>query len=77
MTLEGIKEAISELSVDERDSLAAWIIEQDYDTWDRQMVTDFSPGGQGFHLLEKIKREVNEGNFTSLEQAIRTQRKQP
>ena len=74
MTLENIKQAISELSADERGSLASWIIEQEYDAWDREMMSDFSPGGRGYHLVEEIKREISEGDFASLEQVIEAER---
>ena len=61
MTVEAIKEAIGELSEEDRLSLASWIVEHEYDEWDRQMVKDFSPGGRGSHLVEKINRQIDEG----------------
>jgi hypothetical protein len=61
MTVEAIKEAITGLHADERQSLAFWLNELEYDAWDRQMVRDFSPGGRGEALVEKVKREIAEG----------------
>jgi hypothetical protein len=39
--------------------------------WDRRMEQDFTPGGGGTHLLEKIDREIDAGNFSSLEEGLR------
>jgi len=66
MTVEAIKEAIASLSKQERASLAAWLIAQDYDEWDLRMARDFSPGGRGHHIVEQVNREINEGKFTPL-----------
>ena len=66
MTVEAIKEAIASLPEQERASLAAWMIEQDYDEWDTQMARDFSPGGRGHQILDKVNRDINEGKFSPL-----------
>jgi len=63
MTVEAIKEAIAGLREDERYSLAAWIQELDYDAWDRQMIKDFSAGGRGADMVEKIKADIAAGKF--------------
>lgn len=63
MTVEAIKDAIAGLRDDERHSLAAWIQELDYDAWDRQMVKDFSPGGRGAHIVERVKADIAAGKF--------------
>ena len=75
MTIEAIKEAITELPEQERATLAAWLIEQEYDRWDRRMAEDFSPGGRGYHLLEKVNRQVDEGKYTTLEKGLQQKRK--
>lgn len=41
------------------------------------MENDISPGGRGFHLVEKLDREVSEGKFTSLEAWLRARRQKP
>ena len=67
MTIEAIKEAISALSDPDLDSLAEWIYESAYDDWDSQMVRDFSPGGAGMGLVDKLKREMVEGKTSPME----------
>jgi len=70
MTVEAIKEAITALPENERRSLASWLNELEYDEWDKQMVKDFSPGGRGMALVEKVKREIAEGKTTPLEEGL-------
>lgn len=70
MTVDAIKDAISELPEDERHSLAAWLNERDYDDWDRKMVTDFSAGGRGMGLVEAIEREVEQGDAVPFEEGL-------
>ena len=70
MTLEAIKEAVAGLPEDERHSLAAWLNGLEYDEWDREMVKDFSPGGRGAHLLEKVKRDIAEGRTMPLAEGL-------
>jgi hypothetical protein len=70
MTVETIKEAIVGLPEEERHSLAVWLNELDYDEWDTEMVKDFSPGGSGYHLVEKIKREIAEGKARPIEEGL-------
>jgi hypothetical protein len=74
MTMEAIKDAITHLSEQERKQLADWFQELDEEAWDRQMEQDFAPGGRGAHLLEKIDRQIDAGNFTSLEEELRRRR---
>lgn len=76
MTVEAIKDAIAHLSEQERKQLADWFEELEEDAWDRQMEQDFAPGGRGAHLLEKIDRQIDAGNFTSLEEGLRRRREQ-
>jgi hypothetical protein len=66
MNVDAIKEAIAGLPEHERASLAAWLIERDYDEWDRQMAQDFSPGGRGHHLVEQVKQQIAAGEFTPM-----------
>lgn len=76
MTVEAIKDAITHLSDQERKQLADWFEELEEQAWDRQMEQDFASGGRGFHLLEKIDRQIDAGNFTSLEAGLRRRDKQ-
>lgn len=70
MTVEAIKNAITALPLEERHSLAWWLNELEYDAWDRQMVKDFSAGGRGMALVEKVKREVAEGKTIALQEGL-------
>ncbi|HEY7391178.1 MAG TPA: hypothetical protein VH640_21865 [Bryobacteraceae bacterium] len=70
MTVEAIKEAITRLPQDERHALAAWLNDLDYDDWDREMVEDFSPGGRGMELVEKIKRDIADGKALPFEEGL-------
>jgi len=66
MTVEAIKDAISNLHEDDRHSLAAWLTDLDYDAWDRQMVKDFTSGGRGAAWAERVKCQVAEGKVRSM-----------
>jgi hypothetical protein len=77
MTVEAIKDAISGLPEEERHSLAVWLNELDYDAWDRQMVADFSPGGRGHHVVEKVKRDIAAGKARPMAEGFAERRKSP
>jgi hypothetical protein len=70
MTIEAIKEAIADLPPDEKTRLAAWVIEQDLEEWDRQIQDDFSPGGRGRALLEEAQADAREGRSKPLEEFL-------
>ncbi len=61
MTLEAIKEAITELPPGEKTRLAAWLLQQEREEWDRQIEKDFSPGGHGMALLEEAELTSEKG----------------
>jgi hypothetical protein len=61
VTLEGIKEAITQLSEDERSELERWLAA----TWDSEIEADFSPGGAGMSLLEEVDSQIDAGNFAA------------
>jgi hypothetical protein len=75
MTVETLKEAILKLPKEERHSLVAWISELDYDAWNKEMARDFSPGGRGVHLVEKVKREIAEGRARPMQEGFAQHRK--
>lgn len=78
MTVEAIKEAIAGLPDADRQALAAWLNELDYDAWDRQMVRDFSGAGRGNALVEKMKREITQGRAVPFsEGAVEAGRREP
>ncbi|MGO8790346.1 MAG: hypothetical protein ACLQVL_23600 [Terriglobia bacterium] len=66
MTIEAIKSAIEQLSEPERRQLADWFTELEEQAWDAEMERDFSPGGRGQHLVEKINREIDQSAFAPL-----------
>jgi hypothetical protein len=66
MTVESIKEAITELDPKEKASLTAWLVEQDSLEWDRQIEADFSPGGVGRALLDEAESEIHAGTTRSM-----------
>ena len=68
MTVEALREAIAELPEDERHSLAAWLMELEFDEWDKQMVKDFSPGGRGATLAEAVKSDIAAGKARPFEE---------
>ena len=72
MDVETIKAAIEELSEPDRRKLADWLAELEERAWDAEMERDFSPGGRGHALAEKINREVEGGKFTPLDEGLRS-----
>jgi len=78
MTVEAIKEEIGHLSEQERKQLLDWLEEMEEEAWDREMERDFSPGGRGAHLVQRIDREIDQaiatGTVTSLEEGLRARR---
>jgi len=76
MTVEAIKAAIEQLTEPERRKLSEWLEELEEQAWDAQMERDFSPGGRGRPLVEKINQEIDKHNFTPLEGGLRSRQKQ-
>ena len=68
MTVELLKEEIVALSDEERQSLTVWLNGLDSDGWDYEMERDFSPGGHGAHLLDKVKADIAAGKFRRVEE---------
>ncbi len=75
MTVEAIKAAIEQLPDAERRELADWLGELEEQAWDDEMERDFSPGGRGEPLLEKINREIKDGKFAPIEDGLRSRQK--
>ena len=74
--MEAIKAAIEQLTEPERRKLADWFEELEEQAWDAEMERDFSPGGRGHHLVEKINQEIDRAKFTPLEEGLRSRQKQ-
>jgi hypothetical protein len=76
--MEAIKEAITELPRAEKTRLAAWLLQQDVEEWDRQIQEDFSSGGRGMTLLEEAKADVREGRVKPMDEFLaKARRNQP
>jgi hypothetical protein len=75
MTLEAIKEAISELPTPEKTTLAQWLNMQDSEAWDQQLESDFSGGGSGMALLAMWDAEIKAGNSVALDEFLTEQDK--
>jgi hypothetical protein len=67
MTVDALKNAINALPREERHALALWLNELEYDAWDKQMLEDFSAGGRGTALVEKVKHEIASGKTSPLQ----------
>ncbi|MGD0301963.1 MAG: hypothetical protein ABSE86_33205 [Bryobacteraceae bacterium] len=63
MTIDAIKDAITGLPQDAQVALAAWLNLQTMDSWDKEMQADFTPGGRGHHVVEKVRVQVHAGSF--------------
>lgn len=74
--MEEIKDAVVHLRDAERKQFAEWFEELEEGAWERRMTEDLAPGGRGAHLLEKIDREIDRGNFTSLDEGFRLRGRQ-
>jgi hypothetical protein len=72
MTVEEIRAAIEQLSEPDRRKLANWFEELEEASWDDEMARDFSPGGRGQPLIEKINQDIDKGKFTPLEEGLRS-----
>ena len=68
MTLEALKQAIAELPAEEKAALTTWLNEQEMDGWDLQIRKDFSTGGRGMHVVEKVRADLRGGKFRPMDE---------
>ncbi|MGD0772455.1 MAG: hypothetical protein ABSC05_06490 [Candidatus Solibacter sp.] len=61
MNLTEIQHAIQALPVEQQASLAAWLSERDRLQWDLELEQDFSAGGAGTALLDRVRAQVGRG----------------
>jgi len=66
MELAQIQSAIATLPRDRQRALFDWMAERDQRDWDAQIERDFSPGGAGIELLERVKAKVRVGESTPI-----------
>jgi hypothetical protein len=62
MTIEALKEAILALPRDERLALEEWLA----DEWDAEIEQDFSPGGRGAAVVDRVDAEIASGDFAPM-----------
>jgi hypothetical protein len=66
MTLVEIQRAIEALPKEEQTRLATWVADRDLASWDSEIAKDFSAGGAGMDLLEKVRQQVRAGKSKPL-----------
>lgn len=77
MTVDAIKDAISNLSDKERDALATWMDKLKEEQWDREIERDFAPGGPGAAILADVERKIAAGQFEPMSDGCRRRKKTP
>lgn len=71
MTVEAIKEEISQLSDLERRDVLNWLQElEEQLLWDRQIERDFSSGGPGMRLLHQAEEDFRAGRTKPLSELL-------
>ncbi len=68
MDLAEIQHAIEALPKEQQAALAAWLSERDQAEWDLEIERDFSPGGAGSVLLDRMKADARGGKVRPFEQ---------
>jgi len=66
--LTQIQHVIEDLPAAEQTVLAAWIVDRDRARWDEEIERDFSVGGAGMELLDRVKKQVSDGLSRPLSQ---------
>ena len=65
MSVEQIKAAIEQLSLEERAELAAWLHGWEDDDWDKQMKDDVA-GGKLDHILREVDEDIRAGRLRDM-----------
>ena len=61
MDLTEIQHAIEALPAEQQTSLTVCFSERDRLQWDIELEQDFSPGGAGMTLLDRVRAQVGQG----------------
>jgi hypothetical protein len=61
MSLNEIQQAIEALPAEQQARLVAWLSERDRRQWDLDLAQDFSPGGAGMPVLDRVRTQVASG----------------
>jgi len=64
--VEEIQTAIERLSLSERGRLAQWFNGWEDDDWDKEMASDFGPGGRYENVPRRIEEEIERGPLLDL-----------
>ena len=64
--VEEIEQAIEALPLSERGQLAKWFNGWEDDDWDRQMATDFGPGGRHEQVPDRVREDAKRGPLLDL-----------
>ena len=67
MDIGEIQHAIEALSPEQQMTLLDWLAERDRREWDAQIERDFSPGGAGMSLLDRVRGEVRRGGAVPMD----------
>ena len=65
MSIDQIKEAIEQLSFDERAELAAWLHGWKDDDWDEEMKRDIA-NGKLDHILHEVDEDIRSGRLSDM-----------
>ncbi len=65
MSVEEIKSAIEQLSLEERAKLAAWLHGWEDDEWDAQMKRDVTEGKLD-HILREVDEDIGAGRLRDM-----------
>jgi hypothetical protein len=71
MDLADIQHEIEALTVDQQAALLDWLAARDRVQWDREIEADFSSGGLGMELLERVKAQVQSGESAPIAEVRR------
>jgi hypothetical protein len=67
MGFSEIQNAIETLSPEQQTALLDWLADRDRRHWDGQIDRDFSPGGAGRDLLDRVKAQVRRGESVPMD----------
>jgi hypothetical protein len=68
MSLNEIQQAIENLPAEQQARLVAWLSERDRRHWDLDLAQDFSPGGAGMPVLDRVRAQVASGESKPMAQ---------
>ena len=70
MTLEALKNEIQLLPTGDREALTQWLNALELDSWDTEILRDFSDGGRGQVLLDEARADRASGGTMDLSEFL-------